>query len=190
MSERSISKSLKCNMNHKQESSSRISAALASSNVSHPNKSVTFNLDNNQSSSYSDGSQNQISHSGSNSAYGEGSSSQLGTGNQGLPPDCIRVVSEAINGPVLQEEAAKELAEQTTFRIRTLLQDAQKYMSHAKRRKLTREDLDLALRVEGQEPLYGTMASEHLPFRFASGKSGVTSLSIGQICDYCFKWPV
>lgn len=156
-------------MNHKPESISRNSAALASNNVAYQNKSVTFNLDSTHSSSYGDASQNQVSQSTSNSVYGEGSSSQLGIGNQGLPPECIRVVCEAINGPVLQEEAAKELAEQTTFRIRTLLQDAQKYMSHAKRRKLTREDLDLALRVEGQEPLYGTMASEHLPFRFASG---------------------
>ena len=102
--------------------------------------------------------------------YGEVASSQLGGGNHGLTPDCVRVVSEAISGPVLQEEAAKELAEQTTFRIRTILQDAQKYMTHAKRKRLTREDLDLALRVEGQEPLYGTMAAEHLPFRYASGK--------------------
>jgi transcription initiation factor TFIID subunit 6 len=97
--------------------------------------------------------------------YGDGTNSQLG-----ITPECVRVVSEALNGPLLQEEALKELAEQTTLRIRTLLQDAQKYMTHAKRKRMTREDLDLSLRVEGQEPLYGTMAAEHLPFRFASGK--------------------
>ena len=153
-------------MSQKVEASSRLNANMAANSSSQQTKSVSFNLDN----TYSDGSQSQMSNSVANSVYGESTSSQYGSGNQGLTPECIRVVSEAINGPLLQEEAAKELAEQTTFRIRTLLQDAQKYMTHAKRKKLTREDLDLALRVEGQEPLYGTMAAEHLPFRFASGK--------------------
>ena len=157
-------------MNQKVENSSRLNAHMASNNSSQQNKSVTFNLDNIPQSGYSDISAHQVTNSVSNSAYGESTNSQFSAGNQGLTPECIRVVSEAISGPILQEEAAKELAEQTTFRIRTLLQDAQKYMTHAKRKKLTREDLDLALRVEGQEPLYGTMAAEHLPFRFASGK--------------------
>ena len=153
-------------MSQKVETSSRLNANMAS-NSSQQSKSVSFNLDN----TYSEASQSQIPSSLSNSLYGESTSSHYSAGNKGLTPECIRVVSEAISGPLLQEEAAKELAEQTTFRIRTLLQDAQKYMTHAKRKKLTREDLDLALRVEGQEPLYGTMAAEHLPFRFASGKN-------------------
>ena len=46
---------------------------------------------------------------------------------------------------------------------------AQKYSMHAKRRKLIAEDLDLAMKAQGQEPLYGLCASEHIPFRFASG---------------------
>ena len=86
-----------------------------------------------------------------------------------LTAESVRIVAEANGIPVLPEEAARELAEQATFRLRVLLQDSQKYMMHAKRRKLNREDIDLALRAEGQEPLYGIAAAEHVPFRFASG---------------------
>ena len=37
------------------------------------------------------------------------------------------------------------------------------------------EDIDMALRMEGQEPLYGAVTTEHEPFRFASG---------GELLDY------
>ena len=43
-------------------------------------------------------------------------------------------------------------------------------MFHAKRSRLLGEDLDLALRVEGLEPIYGaTVGPEFVPFRYASG---------------------
>ena len=74
-------------------------------------------------------------------------------------------VAESIGIPLTDDVAARELAEQATFRIRTLLQTAQKYSMHAKRRKMNAEDLDLALKAQGQEPLYGLCAAEHIPFR-------------------------
>ena len=73
--------------------------------------------------------------------------------------------AESIGIPLTDDVAARELAEQATFRIRTLLQTAQKYSMHAKRRKMNAEDLDLALKAQGQEPLYGLYAAEHIPFR-------------------------
>ena len=51
------------------------------------------------------------------------------------------------------------------LRVRQLVQDSQKFMYHGKRHKLVAEDVDQALRVTGQEPLYGFRASEHIPFR-------------------------
>lgn len=93
---------------------------------------------------------------------GGGAGSQLGL-------DSVKAVAESIGIPLTDDVAARELAEQATFRIRTLLQTAQKYSMHAKRRKMNAEDLDLALKAQGQEPLYGLCAAEHIPFRFASG---------------------
>ena len=51
-------------------------------------------------------------------------------------------------------------------RVRQLVQDSQKFMYHGKRHRLVAEDVDQALRVTGQEPLYGFQASEHIPFRY------------------------
>jgi len=91
-----------------------------------------------------------------------GSSSQIGL-------ESVKAVADSIGIPMTDDMAVRELAEQATFRVRTLLQTAQKYSMHAKRRKLIAEDLDLAMKAQGQEPLYGLCASEHIPFRFASG---------------------
>ena len=104
-----------------------------------------------------------------------------------FPPESIRVYAETLN-TALGEEVAKEMAEDMTFRrvysqiavlrngnmnatisfyrLRKLIQDSQRFMFHAKRSRLLGEDIDLALRVEGQEPIYGTtVGPEFIPFR-------------------------
>merc|ERR1719251_456235 len=78
-------------------------------------------------------------------------------------------MAESINIGTLPEEAAREIAEEVTYRLRQLTQDAAKLMHHGKRAKLACEDVDQALRMTGQEPLYGFQAGEHIPFRFTSG---------------------
>ena len=51
------------------------------------------------------------------------SSSSSDNNNCGLTADSVRIISESSHsGVLLPEEAARELAEQTTFRLRTLLQ--------------------------------------------------------------------
>ena len=86
-----------------------------------------------------------------------------------LNADSIKVMAETVNIGNLPEEASREIAEEVTYRLRQLTQDAAKLMNHGKRAKLTCEDVDQALRMTGQEPLYGFQAAEHIPFRFTSG---------------------
>ena len=76
-----------------------------------------------------------------------------------LLPESVKVIAETVGLSALSDEAARELAEDTTFRLKTLLQDAHKYMVHAKRKKLLCEDIDLALRSEGIVSYYVTHLS-------------------------------
>ena len=92
-----------------------------------------------------------------------------GEGQLAFDADSIKVMGESVNIAGLPEEVAKEIAEEVTYRVRQLAQDAAKLMHHGKRARLTCDDVDQALRMTGQEPLYGFQAGEHIPFRFTSG---------------------
>lgn len=83
--------------------------------------------------------------------------------------ESMKVIAESIGIGNLQDEAAKELAEDISFRLKHIVQDAAKFMNHAKRVKLLQSDIDSALKVRNIEPQYGFHSSEPLPFRFASG---------------------
>lgn len=92
-----------------------------------------------------------------------------GEGQLALDVDSIKIMAETVAMGNISEEAAKEIAEEVTYRLRQLTQDSSKFMHHGKRAKLLCDDVDQALRMTGQEPLYGFHAGEHVPFRFASG---------------------
>ncbi|CAH1995231.1 unnamed protein product [Acanthoscelides obtectus] len=84
--------------------------------------------------------------------------------------ESVKVIAESIGiGFLADDDAAKELAEDLSYRVKHIIQDAAKFMHHAKRTKLMPSDVDAALKVKSFEPQYGFQASEPLPFRFASG---------------------
>ena len=67
-----------------------------------------------------------------------------------LLPESVKAVAESIGLSGFSDDAARELAEDATFRLKTLLQDAHKFMVHSRRNDLRCEDIDLALKSEGK----------------------------------------
>ncbi|CAH2099769.1 unnamed protein product [Euphydryas editha] len=83
--------------------------------------------------------------------------------------DSMKVIAESVGIGSLGDDAAKELADDVTYRLKVIVQDAMKFMHHSKRQKLSITDIDHALKVKNIEPQYGFIQPDSLPFRFASG---------------------
>ena len=65
--------------------------------------------------------------------------------------ESVKVVAESIGIGNLPDDAAKELADDISFRLKHIIQDAAKFMHHAKRIKLTANDVDNAVKIKGFE---------------------------------------
>ena len=83
--------------------------------------------------------------------------------------DSMKLIGESIGIPNLSDDASRLIAEDISFRIKLILQEAEKFAAHSKRKKLSTDDIDRALKIKNIEPLYGCTSADHIPFRFASG---------------------
>eukprot|EP00794_Sanderia_malayensis_P012197 gene12197-13453_t len=86
-----------------------------------------------------------------------------------ISKESVKVAADSIGVDRLNDDAAKFLADDLTFRLKELIQNALKFSQNSKRNVLKTQDIDHALRLQNVEPLYGFTSKEFAPFRFASG---------------------
>ncbi|GME97495.1 unnamed protein product [Ambrosiozyma monospora] len=91
------------------------------------------------------------------------------------PHDTIKDVADTLGITAhLPEEVSKNLAMDVEYRIHEILEQAMKFMRHGKRKTLTVQDVDRAMKVLNLEPLYGYDVSRPLVFKEAMVGAGQT----------------
>ncbi|XP_046904931.1 TAF6-like RNA polymerase II p300/CBP-associated factor-associated factor 65 kDa subunit 6L [Hypomesus transpacificus] len=81
-----------------------------------------------------------------------------------VPRESVKLMAESA-GVELTDDVAALLAEDVCYRLREATQSSSQFMRHAKRRKLTVEDFNRALRWSNVEAICGYGAQDSLPFR-------------------------
>uniref|UniRef100_A0A4W5MHR9 TAF6-like RNA polymerase II p300/CBP-associated factor-associated factor 65 kDa subunit 6L n=1 Tax=Hucho hucho TaxID=62062 RepID=A0A4W5MHR9_9TELE len=81
-----------------------------------------------------------------------------------VPRESVKLMAESA-GVELSDDVAALLAEDVCYRLREATQSSSQFMKHAKRRKLTVEDFNRALRWSNVEAIAGYGAQDALPFR-------------------------
>ncbi|XP_067170858.1 LOW QUALITY PROTEIN: TAF6-like RNA polymerase II p300/CBP-associated factor-associated factor 65 kDa subunit 6L [Apteryx mantelli] len=81
-----------------------------------------------------------------------------------LPRESVRLMAESA-GLELSDEVAALLAEDVCYRLREATQNSSQFMKHTRRRRLTAEDFNRALRWSNVEAVCGYGSQDALPFR-------------------------
>jgi len=83
--------------------------------------------------------------------------------------EIVKTMVESVGFDKPPDDVLLYLAENTTFKVKLIVQEAIKFQRKMKRRQLRTCDIDCALRVKNIEPVYGFTATDYVPFRLASG---------------------
>lgn len=82
-----------------------------------------------------------------------------------FPLESIQIYAESIGIRSLKEDVCVAIAQDVEYRLRELIQDAEKFMHHSKRSRLAVDDINNALMAKHADPLWGFDPSETLNFR-------------------------
>ncbi|KAI9217796.1 hypothetical protein BC828DRAFT_390260 [Blastocladiella britannica] len=85
-----------------------------------------------------------------------------------LNPSLVKHTSEALGYEALAPDVVSALTTEVDYRLREIVQEAKKFMRHARRSYLTTHDVSLALRIKNVEPLYGFLAPRPVKWRSAN----------------------
>lgn len=81
--------------------------------------------------------------------------------------DSVKDVADSLGITNLSDDVAKTLAQDVEYRIHAIIQEASKFMRHAKRTTMRTSDISHALRVLNVEPLYGFAANNSVKYQEA-----------------------
>ena len=95
--------------------------------------------------------------------------------------ESIKVIAQSAGIAQLKDEVADTLAPDVEYRLRDIIQEALKFMSHGRRNSLSTEDINYALRLRNAEPLYGFAYREVPHFCRAGGHADVFYLEDPEI---------
>lgn len=79
--------------------------------------------------------------------------------------DTIKLYADSIGLTNLGDEVLTLLCHDTEYRVREIIQEANKFTRHSNRTKLTTEDINYALRLKHVEPIYGYDPSDSVTFK-------------------------
>ncbi|PVV04384.1 hypothetical protein BB560_001112 [Smittium megazygosporum] len=71
------------------------------------------------------------------------------------PTNSIKTTGESLGITKIRQEALSTLAQDTEYRVRSIIQDASKFMRHSKRKTLLVSDINNALKLRNIQPIYG-----------------------------------
>ena len=69
--------------------------------------------------------------------------------------ESVRIYAESLGLANLSEEVLQLIAHDTEYRLRELIQESAKHMRHARRVRLTTEDINMVLSLRNEEVFIG-----------------------------------